>query len=96
MHRGRKPAYVSVLGDGTVQVACNGIEMGQGLFTKVAQVRTRLPRSLLCTLLKGFRGVWVRKGAGGTASSLGPRRYATGTGSGAGTDAARVRASQVR
>ncbi|PNW76553.1 hypothetical protein CHLRE_11g467688v5 [Chlamydomonas reinhardtii] len=38
MQRGNKPAYVNILTDGTVQVACHGIEMGQGLFTKVAQV----------------------------------------------------------
>ncbi|GFR46181.1 hypothetical protein Agub_g7710, partial [Astrephomene gubernaculifera] len=38
MYRGRKPAYVSLLPDGTVTVACHGVEMGQGLFTKVAQV----------------------------------------------------------
>ncbi|KXZ51961.1 hypothetical protein GPECTOR_11g84 [Gonium pectorale] len=37
MYRGRKPAYVSLLADGSVQVATHGIEMGQGLFTKVAQ-----------------------------------------------------------
>ncbi|EFJ41839.1 hypothetical protein VOLCADRAFT_98105 [Volvox carteri f. nagariensis] len=38
MYRGKKPAYVSLLQDGTVQVACHGVEMGQGLWTKVAQV----------------------------------------------------------
>ncbi len=38
MLRGKRPAYVSILVDGSVQVATHGIEMGQGLYTKVAQV----------------------------------------------------------
>lgn len=33
-----RPAYVSVYKDGSVLVACHGVELGQGLFTKVAQI----------------------------------------------------------
>lgn len=40
MFRGSKPAYVSLLADGSVLVATHGVELGQGLHTKVAQVGT--------------------------------------------------------